>query len=135
MTAVDEPLSRWARFVDVVRWPPPADQAHVFHARSTGAAYLAGWGLTSAHLVLWVLLFVGVLTGLGWTIAASVIAFGATVIFIVMVIGAHRRAGGSDARLHRQILGAWWRGPWDPVGRQVWMPVRLGAAWRAVRQG
>ena len=24
--------------------------------------------------------------------------------------------------------GAWWMGPWDPIGRQVWLPVRFGAA-------
>jgi len=26
----------------------------------------------------------------------------------------------------------WWLGPWDPVGRLVWLPVRLGEAWRTL---
>ena len=106
----------------------------LFRSRATGASYLAGWGLTVTHLVFWSLLALGVLHGQGWTITASVVAGTATLIFIALIITTHRRAGRESRRLHREVLGAWWMGPWDPIGRQVWLPVRFGAAWRSVRR-
>ena len=128
-----EGTSRLHRMIEWVRWPPPAETDVLFRSRTTGASYLAGWGLTVTHLVFWSLLALGVLHGQGWTITASVVAGTATLIFIVLIIGTHRRAGRENRRLHREVLGAWWMGPWDPIGRQVWLPVRFGAAWRSVR--
>lgn len=126
--------TRLQRFVSWIRWPPPAHTEVLFRSRTTAAAYLAGWGLTVTHLVFWSLLALGVLHGQAWTITASVVAGTATLIFIVLIISTHRQAGRESRGLHREVLGAWWMGPWDPVGRQVWLPVRLGAGWRSLRR-
>ncbi len=122
------------RFVAWIRWPQPTETDVLFRSRTTGGAYLAGWGLTVTHGVFWLLLSLGVLHGQGFTITASLVASTATIIFIVLIISTHRRAGRDHRRLHHEVLGAWWMGPWDPIGRQVWLPVRFGAAWRSLRR-
>jgi hypothetical protein len=117
-----------------VRFPPPVD-AELFTTRGHGAAYLGAWTLTATHLVLWLLVAIGVLTGLAITIGLSVLSFLATCLLVGMVIVVQRRLElHRGASTRRQVLSAWWRGPWDPVGRQIWLPVRFGAAWRAVRR-
>jgi hypothetical protein len=41
---------------------------------------------------------------------------------------------GERRKLHRAVIWQWWLGPWDPIGRLVWLPVRLPeAAWALVK--
>lgn len=112
---------------------PPATTAKLFTQRNDGVMYLGAWSLTGIHIFVWILIAVGVVKGLGFTIADSILSFVATCLLIWMVIIIHRRLQirrGRSTRGH--VLSAWWRGPWDPVGRQIWLPVRFGAAWDAV---
>ena len=44
-------------------------------------------------------------------------------------------AKGEHNKLPRTVVWQWWLGPWDPVGRLVWLPVRLPEAARALVRG
>ena len=127
-------VTPWPRQVwEWVRWPEPTD-APLFHNRKQAAAYLGAWGLTVTHVVLWVLLFFGVIAGQVVTIGVSLTSAVATALLIWMVVSAHRRLKMHRGGTTRQIAAAWWRGPWDPVGRLVWLPVRLPAAWATIHR-
>ena len=115
-----------------VRFPPPVDDP-LFSSRAQGASYLGAWGLTATHLILWLLIAIGLLTSEALVIGVSLLSFAATCLFIGMVIAAHRRLELYHGRTTRHMATVWWRGPWDPVGRLVWLPVRLPAAWHALR--
>jgi hypothetical protein len=115
-----------------VKFPPPTE-AKVFTRRKDGLAYIGAWCLTAAHLIIWVLIAIGVFNGLKYTIGDAVLSFVSTCLLIWMVIVIHRRFQINRGNLSRHVLSAWWRGPWDSVGRQIWLPVRLGAAWDVVR--
>jgi hypothetical protein len=54
-----------------------------------------------------------------------------TLILLTLVIVIHRRMGQRRA-LPKDLVWQWWLGPWDPVGRLIWLPVRLGEATRAL---
>ena len=123
--------SRRHRLWELIRWPEPTDAA-LFLNRRQAAAYLSAWGLIAAHIVLWVLVFFGVLVGQAWTFGTSLTSAIATALLIWMVVRAHRRLRMHRGGTTRQIAAAWWRGPWDPVGRLVWLPVRLPTAWRTL---
>ena len=130
--ATDRPaLTR--RAVDAVRFPPPTEEP-IFTDRGTSILYLLAWVLTVTHLTLWVLTFVGLVTGNLWLALTSVLSFVATGLLIGLVLVIRRRVGGPRGkRLVGELWSAWWRGPWDPVGRLVWLPARLPHAWRAAR--
>ena len=82
--------------------------------------------------MLWVLIFFGALVGAAWTFGTALTSAIATALLIWMVVRAHRRLRMHRGGTTRQIAAAWWRGPWDPVGRVVWLPVRLPTAWRTL---
>ncbi len=136
--AIDGPAAeapaRLRRVWKAVRFPPPVD-APLFSTRSHGVVYLGAWGLTAAHLTLWLLIAVGVLAGRAPQIWVSVLSFVATCLLIWMVLATHRRLQLRYGGTARHVVTVWWRGPWDPVGRQVWLPVRLSAAWNALWHG
>jgi hypothetical protein len=106
------------RLWDWVRWPPPYD-GPILSGRIDGFAYLLGWTATFAHLTLWVFVL---LLGLD------------TLLLLTIVIVIHRRVGERH-KLPRTVVWQWWLGPWDPVGRLVWLPVRLPEAARALVRG
>ena len=116
----------------VVRLPPPVDDP-LFSSRAQAASYLGAWGLTATHLVLWLLIAIGLLTSEALVIGVSLLSFAATCLFIGMVIAAHRRLQLYHGATTRHVATVWWRGPWDPVGRLIWLPVRLPAAWHILR--
>ena len=116
----------------VVRFPPPVDDP-LFSSRAQAASYLGAWGLTVTHLVLWLLIAIGLLTSEALVIGVSLLSFAATCLFIGMVIAAHRRFQLYHGSTTRHAATVWWRGPWDPVGRLIWLPVRLPAAWHMLR--
>jgi hypothetical protein len=115
-----------------VRFPPPVNDP-LFSTSAQAASYLGAWGLTVTHLILWLLIAIGLLTSEALVIGVSVLSFIATCLFIGMVIAAHRRLRLYRGGTTRHVATVWWRGPWDPVGRLVWLPVRLPAAWHALR--
>jgi hypothetical protein len=115
-----------------VRLPPSVDDP-LFSSRAQAASYLSAWGLTITHLILWLLIAIGLLTSEALVIGVSLLSFAATCLFIGMVIAAHRRLQLYRGSTTRHLATVWWRGPWDPVGRLIWLPVRLPAAWRALR--
>jgi hypothetical protein len=104
-----------------------------FSSRAQAASYLGAWGLTATHLILWLLITIGVLTSEALIIGVSLLSFAATCLFIGMVIAAHRRLQLYHGGTTRHLATVWWRGPWDPAGRLIWLPVRLPAAWHALR--
>jgi len=115
-----------------VKFPPP----HVgpgLEGRADGGAYLLAWLVTIVHLTLAVCVF---LLGLDrpWPIVSAVASGVGTLILLTLVIVIHRRMGHRGA-LHRDLIWQWWLGPWDPVGRLIWLPVRLGEAWRSLFAG
>ena len=122
------------RVYGVVRLPPPVDDP-LFPSRAQAASYLGGWGLTATHLILWLLIALGLLTSEALIIGVSLLSFAATCVFIGMVIAAHRRLQIYHGGTTRHMATVWWRGPWDPVGRLIWLPVRLPDAWHALRHG
>ena len=122
------------RGYDLVKFPPPAE-GQLFTSRASGASYLGAWGLTATHLILWILIAVSILTSEAVTIGNSVLSVVATCLFIWMVISIHHRFQIQRGGRTRHVVSVGWRGPWDPVGRQIWLPVRFGAAWRVVRHG
>ena len=101
----------------------------------SGASYLGAWGLTATHLILWILITVSILTSEAVTIGYAVLSIVATCLFIWMVISIHHRFQIQHGGRTHHVVSVGWRGPWDPVGRQIWLPVRFGAAWRVVRHG
>jgi len=120
------------RGYDVVKFPAPAE-GQLFSSRASGASYLGAWGLTATHLIIWVLIALSILTSDAITIGNSILSLGATCMLIWIVISTHHRFKIERGGKVRHLASAWWRGPWDPVGRQIWLPVRFGSAWQAVR--
>ncbi len=121
------------RLIDLVRFPPPYE-GPILAGPIDGAAYLVGWTLTFAHLALGASVLV---LGLDrpWPVVSSVTSVVGTLLFISIVIVIHRRLDEGERRgLPRDIVWQWWLGPWDAVGRLVWLPVRLPEAVRAIRQ-
>ena len=127
MTDEHEPLLR--RGWEFVRFPPPYPD-RILSGRVDGGAYLLAWLVTVAHLVLALAVF---LLGLDqpWPIVSAVASGIGTLILLTLVIVIHRRTGQRRA-LPRDLVWQWWLGPWDPVGRLIWLPVRLGEATRAL---
>lgn len=122
------------RIYRVVRFPPPIGE-RLFSTRAQAASYLGAWALTGAHLVLWLLIAVGVLSSETLLIGVSLMSLAATCMFIGMVITVHRRLALYHGHATRHLITVFWRGPWDPVGRLIWLPVQLPAAWHALRHG
>ena len=120
------------RMWNVVRFPPPYD-GPILSGRIDGAVYLLGWLATFAHITLWVVVLV---IGLHhpWTTISTVASIVATLLLLTIVIVIHRRMG-HHTKLPKAIVWQWWLGPWDPVGRLVWLPVRLPEAVRVVANG
>ena len=120
------------RLYEMVRFPPPYDGA-ILSGRIDGIAYLLGWAATFAHLTLWVFVL---LLGLDkpWRTISTVASILATLFLLTIVIFIHRRMG-ERRKLHRAVIWQWWLGPWDPIGRLVWLPVRLPEAARALVKG
>ena len=116
-----------------MRFPPPVDDP-LISSRRQAATYLGAWGLTATHLILGLLIAIGLLTSEPIVIGVSTpLLFAATCLFIGMVIAAHRRLRLYHGGTTRHLATVWWRGPWDPVGRLIWLPVRLPAAWHTLR--
>ena len=118
------------RLIEIVRFPPPYKGA-ILSGRIDGIAYLTGWVITAAHLTL----AAGVLFfdfGAPWPTVSALTSTIGTLFFITIVIVIHRRIG-EGSTLPREVVWQWWLGPWDPVGRLVWLPVRLPEAFRATR--
>jgi hypothetical protein len=111
-----------------IKWPPPYEGA-ILSGRLDGIAYLLGWAATFTHLFLWVVVLVfGLDTPWPWiSTGASVIA---TLLLLTIVLVIHRRMG-RGGKLAKNVVWQWWLGPWDSVGRLVWLPVRLPEAARA----
>jgi hypothetical protein len=78
---------------------------------------------------LWVLVL---LFGLDkpWPTISTAASICATLLLLTIVLAIHRRMGRQSS-LARSVVWQWWLGPWDSVGRLVWLPVRLGEAARA----
>ena len=131
MPAASEP-SLGRRFIELVRFPPPYP-GPILSGRLDGFVYLLGWLLTAAHLSLAGGVF---LFGLNtpWPLVSTITSTVGTLLFISIVIAIHRRLGEHRA-LPRDLVWQWWLGPWDPVGRLVWLPVRLPEAARALVNG
>jgi hypothetical protein len=113
----------------LVAFPPP-HPGPVLDGRVDAAAYLVAWIVTLAHLALALCVF---LLGLDrpWPVVSAVASGLGTIILLTLVIVIHRRMGERRA-LHRDLVWQWWLGPWDPVGRLIWLPVRLGEAWHTL---
>lgn len=120
------------RLYDLIRFPPPYD-GPILSGRIDGSAYLLGWTATFAHLILWLLVL---LLGLDkpWRTISTLASILATLLLLTIVIVIHRRIG-ERRTLPRAVVWHWWLGPWDPVGRLVWLPVRLPEAVRALVRG
>jgi hypothetical protein len=120
------------RLWDLVRFPPPY-KGPILSGRIDGLAYLLGWTATFAHIALWVFVL---LLGLDrpWPAVSTLASVIATLFLLTIVIVIHRRLG-SGRRLPHQVVWQWWLGPWDSVGRLVWLPVRLPEAARVLMRG
>jgi hypothetical protein len=116
------------RLWNAIKFPPPY-QGAILSGRFDGVAYLLGWIATFAHLSLWVVVLV---LGLGqpWPIISTSVSVIATLFLLTIVLVIHRRMG-NRSKLTRAAVWQWWLGPWDSVGRLVWLPVRLPEAARA----
>ncbi len=112
-----------------VRFPPPYEGS-ILTGRLDGFVYLVGWIATFAHLLLWVFVLA---LGLGtpWPTVSTLASVTATLLLLTIVIVIHRRIG-HRGKLPRSVVWQWWLGPWDPVGRLVWLPVRLPEAVHAL---
>jgi len=119
-------LSR--RLWELIKFPAPYEGA-ILSGRLDGFAYLLGWVATFAHLSLWVVVL---LFGLDkpWPTISTAASILATLLLLTIVLVIHRRLGHST-KLARNVVWQWWLGPWDSVGRLVWLPVRLPEAARA----
>jgi len=117
---------------DAVRLPPP-HVGPILSGRIDGAAYLMAWVVTFVHLGLAACVF---LLGLArpWPVVSALVSGAGTLILLTLVIVIHRRLGHRDT-LSKALVWQWWLGPWDPVGRLVWLPVRLGEAWTVLFGG
>jgi hypothetical protein len=117
---------------NAVRFPPPYD-GPILSGRLDGVAYLLGWLATFAHIMLWVVVLAAGLHK-PWTAISTAASIIATLLLLTIVIVIHRRTG-HHTKLSKAIVWQWWLGPWDPVGRLVWLPVRIPEAARAVTAG
>jgi hypothetical protein len=117
------------RLYEMVRLPSPYD-GPILSGRIDGFAYLLGWVATFAHLTLWVFVLA---LGLDkpWRTISTLASIVATLLLLTIVILIHRRIG-TNRSLPRNVVWQWWLGPWDPVGRLVWLPARLPEAVRAL---
>jgi hypothetical protein len=117
------------RLWEWIRWPPPY-RGPILSGRIDGFAYLLGWIATFAHLALWVLVLA---LGLHkpWRTVSTIASITATLLLLSLVIVIHRRMG-RQSKLPKEIVWQWWLGPWDEVGRLIWLPVRLPEATRAL---
>ncbi len=120
------------RLIEIVRFPPPY-QGPILSGRLDGVAYVSGWVITVAHLTLAAAVL---LLGFGrpWPTVSTVASIVGTLFLITIVIVIHRRIG-ERSKLPREVVWQWWLGPWDSVGRLVWLPVRLPEALRAIGGG
>ncbi|MBR7827861.1 hypothetical protein KDK95_16195 [Actinospica sp. MGRD01-02] len=91
--AKTEPHGLVHRLYQRVRFPPPVSD-DLFSSRAQGASYLAAWGLTGVHIVLWILITAGVLASEALLIGTSLLSFIATCLLVGMVIATHRRLTG-----------------------------------------
>jgi hypothetical protein len=116
------------RLWEAIKFPPPY-QGAILSGRFDGVAYLLGWTATFAHLSLWVIVLA---FGLDqpWPIISTAASIAATLLLLAIVLVIHRRMG-NRSKLTRAVVWQWWLGPWDSVGRLVWLPVRLPEAARA----
>jgi hypothetical protein len=112
-----------------IRWPAPYE-GPILEGRIDGFAYLLGWLATFAHLALWVVVLVLELRK-PWHTVSTIASIIATLLLLSLVIVIHRRMG-HHGKLPKEIVWQWWLGPWDAVGRLVWLPVRLPEATRAL---
>ena len=112
---------------------PPAYKGPILSGRIDGFAYLLGWAATLAHLTLWIFVL-----SLGldspWPTVSTIASVVGTLLLVTIVIVIHRRMG-AQRTLPLQVVWQWWLGPWDSVGRLVWLPVRLSEAARALLRG
>jgi hypothetical protein len=117
---------------EFIKFPPPYE-GRILSGRIDGVAYLLGWLATAAHLALWVVVLVA---GFGrpWKTVSTLTSVIATLLLLTIVLVIHRRMG-HHAKLAKSIVWQWWLGPWDPIGRLVWLPVRLGEAWTVAAGG
>jgi len=117
------------RFWDWIRWPAPYP-GPILSGRIDGFAYLLGWIATFAHLALWVIVLA---LGLHkpWHTISTIASISATLLLLSLVIAIHRRMG-NNGKLPKEIVWQWWLGPWDEIGRLIWLPVRLPEATRAL---
>ena len=116
------------RLWNAIKFPPPYD-GPILSGRLDGVAYLLGWLATFAHLVLWVVVLAAGLHK-PWKTVSTLTSVAGTLFLLTIVLVIHRRMGHRD-KLAKSIVWQWWLGPWDPVGRLVWLPVRLPEAVRA----
>ncbi len=112
-----------------IRWPPPYE-GPILSGRLDGAAYLLGWIATFTHLALWVVVLVFGLDPPWPWISTGASAVG-TLLLLTIVLVIHRRIG-DHGKLPKDVVWQWWLGPWDAVGRLVWLPVRLPEAVHAL---
>ena len=121
------------RLVEKIRWPPPYD-GPILAGRIDGLAYLVAWSITFAHITLAVCVL---LLGLDkpWPLVSTLTSVGGTLLLLTIVIVIHRRLGDPSRKLPLHVVWQWWLGPWDSVGRLVWLPVRLTEAARVVVKG
>jgi hypothetical protein len=122
-------MNRLHQLWEWIRWPPPYE-GPILSGRIDGVAYLVGWVATFAHLALWVLVLA---LGLHkpWRTVSTIASIIATLLLLSLVIVIHRRMG-HHSKLPKEIVWQWWLGPWDEVGRLIWLPVRLPEATRAL---
>jgi hypothetical protein len=128
----EAPPSRFRRLIDAVRFPPPYE-GPIIGGRIDGVAYLVGWTATLVHILLWVPV---VILGFNapWPVISTLASVAGGLLFITIVLVIHRRMGEAR-KLPIAVVWQWWLGPWDPVGRLVWLPVRLPEAGRALVHG
>jgi hypothetical protein len=120
------------RSIEFIRWPKPYE-GPILSGRIDGAAYLIGWIATLTHLTL-AICVIAFDAGDPWPIVSTIVSSIGTVLLITIVIVIHRRIGETK-KLPREVVWQWWAGPWDSVGRLVWLPVRIPEAWRALIRG
>lgn len=121
------------RLFEMIRFPPPY-KGPILSGRLDGFAYLIGWTVTFAHLALAACVL---LLGLDkpWPEISTLTSSIGTLFLLTIVIVIHRRLGNVSKKLPLHVVWQWWLGPWDPVGRLVWLPVRLPEAWRVIVKG
>ena len=125
--------SKIRRLFEWIRWPPPYE-GPILAGRIDGFAYLIGWAITFAHLALAAGVFI---LGLDkpWPLVSTLTSVVGTLFLLTIVIVIHRRLGNANNKLPLHVVWQWWLGPWDSVGRVVWLPVRLNEAARVIVHG